>query len=251
VAGPSWLAGVLAAAMILTAGYAASRLAAGRLLRTPTEADTDGLHVLMGTAMAGMFLPPLRLLPSSAWAMVFGAAGIWFAASAIRARTTSLCTWQCRFPVPHLVECMAMLYMLLAMPAGPRTPGIAMPGMAAPGAAPGSPALALVLALFMLGYLLWTTDRLASRARGAAALAATPQTQYQPLVTAPDQPLVTVPAGPSGRVAGPAGLTGPTGAAGTSAPRPGAGHPLLAARYLECSKIVMSITMGYMLITML
>jgi uncharacterized protein DUF5134 len=243
VAGPSWLAGLLAAAMILTAGYAASRLAAARLLRTPTEADTDGLHALMGTAMAGMFLPQLRLLPSSAWAMVFGAAGIWFAASAIRARTTSLSPWQCRFPVPHLVECMAMLYMLLAVPAGPRTPGIAMPGMAAPGAAPGSPALALVLALFMLGYLLWTTDRLASRAQGAAALAATPQTQHQPLVT--------VPAGPSGRVASPAGLTGTTGAAGTSPPRPGAGHPLLAARYLECSKIVMSITMGYMLITML
>jgi Domain of unknown function (DUF5134) len=243
VAGPSWLAGVLAAAMILTAGYAASRLVAARLLRTPTEADTDGLHALMGTAMAGMFLPQLRLLPSSAWAVVFGAAGIWFAASAIRARTTSLHPWQCRFPVPHLVECMAMLYMLLAVPAGPGTPGITMPGMAAPGAAPGSPALALVLALFMLGYLLWTTDRLATRARHRTALAAPPQTQHQPLAT--------VPAGPSGHVASPASLTGTPGAAETPPRRPGAGHPLLAVRYAECSKIVMSIAMGYMLITML
>jgi Domain of unknown function (DUF5134) len=242
VAGLSWLAGPLAVAMILTAGYAASRLVAARVQRTPTEADTDGLHALMGTAMAGMFLPQLRLLPSSAWAVVFGAAGIWFAASAIRARTTSLSTWQCRFPLPHLVECMAMLYMLLALPARPSRPGMAMPGMAGPGAAASFPALALVLALFMLGYLLWITDRLATRARAATALAAMPQTQHRPLVT--------VPAGPSGHAAGPAGHVGTPGPA-EAAPRRPSGHPLLAVRYAECSKIVMSITMGYMLITML
>jgi hypothetical protein len=201
--GPSWLADVLAAAMLLTAGYAASRLAAARVLRRTTEADTDALHALMGTAMAGMFLPQLRLLPSSAWAVVFGAAGTWFAASAIRARRSAPRRWQCRFPVPHLVECMAMLYMLLALPALPRASGMAMPGMAAPGTAAGFPALALVLALFMLGYLLWTTDRLATSARAAAA------------------------------------------------PRLPSGHPLLAVRYLECSKIVMCIAMGYMLIAML
>ena len=242
MAGPSWLAGALAAAMILTAGYAASRLAAARVLRTTTEADTDVLHALMGTAMAGMILPPLRVLPSSAWAVVFAAAGTWFAAGAIRGRTTSPRTWQCRYPVPHLVECMAMLYMLLAVPAGPRRPGMAMPGMAAPGTAADFPALALVLALFMLGYLLWTMDRLATRARARTALAAMPPS--------PHRPLVTVPAGPAGHVASPAGVTGTAGAAG-AAPNPPAGHPLLAVRYAECSKIVMSIAMGYMLITML
>ena len=154
MAGPSWLAGLLAAVMLLTAGYAASRLAATRVLRAPAEADTDALHALMGTAMAGMFLPELRLLPSTAWVVVFGAAGTWFAAGAIRARRTAPRPWQCRLPVPHLVECVAMLYMLLALPAAPRASGMTMPGMAGPGAAPGFPALALVLALFMLGYLL-------------------------------------------------------------------------------------------------
>jgi hypothetical protein len=242
VAGPSWLAGLLAAAMILIAGYAASRLAAARVLRIPAEADTDALHALMGTAMAGMFLPQLRLLPSGAWAVVFGAAGAWFAASAIRARRTAPRRWQCRFPVPHLVECMAMLYTLLARPAGPRTSGMAMPGMAGPGSAAGFPALALVLALFMLGYLLWITDRLAARARAVAALAATPQTQHRTLVA--------VPAGPAGHAAGPAGHPGSPGPA-AAAPRRPSTHPLLAVRYAECSKIVMSIAMGYMLITML
>ena len=135
-----------------------------------------------------------------------------------------------------------MLYMLLALPAGPRPAGMAMPGMGGPGAAAGFPALALVLALFMLGYLLWITDRLATRARAAAALAAMPQAQ--------PRPRVTVPAGPSGHAASPAGRTGTSGAA-EAAPRPASGHPLLAVRYVECSKIVMSIAMGYMLITML
>lgn len=242
MAGPSWLADVLAAVMLCTAGYAASRLAAARVLRTPAEADTDALHALMGTAMAGMFLPQLRLLPSSAWVVVFGAAGTWFAASAIRARTTAPRPWQCRFPIPHLVECMAMLYMLLALPAGPRTTGMAMPGMASPGTAASFPALALVLAMFMLGYLLWITDRLATRARAASALNAMPQTQ--------PRALVTVPAGPPGHAVGPASPTGTSGAA-EAAPRPPSGHPLLAVRYLECSKIVMSIAMGYMLIAML
>jgi hypothetical protein len=58
-----------------------------------------------------------------------------------------------------------MIYMLL--PAGH---GTAMAGMGGPGYA-GNPAIALVLALFMLGYVLWTTDRLAvmSRARAVAS----------------------------------------------------------------------------------
>lgn len=240
MAGPSWLAGLLAAVMILTAGHAASRLAASRVLRVATEADADGLHALMGAAMAGMFLPPLRLLPSSAWAVVFGAAAVWFAASTIQVRRTAPRTWQCRFPIPHLVECIAMLYMLLALPAGQGTPGTAMPAMTAPGAAASFPALALVLALFMLGYLLWTTDRLATRARTRTAAAAIPRT--------PHHALITVPAAPP---AGPASLTGTPGAPGAPAPPTPAGHPLLAPAFADCNKIIMSITMGYMLITML
>lgn len=243
MAGPSWLAGLLAAAMILTAGYAASRLAASRVLRVATEADADGLHALMGTAMAGMLLPQLRLLSSSAWAVVFGAAAVWFAASAVRTRRTAASRWQCRFPVPHLVECIAMLYMLLALTTGPRTPGMAMPGMAAPGAAASFPALALVLALFMLGYLLWTADRLATRARAKRIPAAIPRTQQQSLVT--------VPAAPTSHLASLASPVDPLAAADAAPPHPPDGHPLLAAQVAECSKIVMAITMGYMLIAML
>jgi len=243
VAGPSWLAGVFAAAMILTAGYAASRLATSRLLRAATEADTDGLHALMGTAMAGMFLPQLRLLPSSAWAVLFGTGAVWFAASALQARRTAGRRWQCRFPVPHLVECIAMVYMLVALPTAQRGPGMAMPGMGpSPGAPTGFPALALVLALFMLGYILWTTDQLAARARAKTALTATPRT--------PHRALVTIPAAAPSHLTTLASAIDTPDTAEAPLPHPAAGHPLLTPQFADFSKIVMSITMGYMLITM-
>jgi len=242
--GPPWLAGVLAAAMILTAGYAASRIAISRALRVPTEADTDGLHALMGTAMAGMFLPQLRLLPSVVWAVIFGAAAIWFTGGALHVRWAAARQWQCRFPVPHLVECMAMLYMLLALPAVQRTPGMTMPGMgSSPSASAAFPALALVLALFMLGYLLWTTDRIATRARAKKAPAVLPRTQLRALVT--------VPAAAPNDLNGVASPIDTPGAPEGALPRPTAGHLVLAAHFGDLSKIVMSIAMGYMLLTML
>ena len=43
---------------------------------------------------------------------------------------------------------------------------MAMPGMGtSPSAEAGFPALAVVLALFMIGYIMWTTDQLASLVR--------------------------------------------------------------------------------------
>lgn len=87
MAGPPWIAGTPAAIMILAAAYSVSRLAASRRRGLATEAGTDGLHVLRGTAMAGMLVPQLTFLPSRAWAVVFGAGAAWFAACALRSRT--------------------------------------------------------------------------------------------------------------------------------------------------------------------
>jgi hypothetical protein len=112
-----------------------------------------------------------------------------------------------------------MLYMLLAVPgsrlAGP-APGMSMPGMGGSAGAWKLPALAVVLALFMVGYVVWAADQ------------------------------ITSPAGR--RTAGVA-----PGAA--SAPGSGnddrAGGPVLAPRLAAFSKISMSMTMGYMLVLML
>ena len=81
-----------------------------------TESDADGTHVAMGTAMAGMLVPALNLLPATLWEAVFAGAAGWFAWQATRARGGHPPgRWRCRHPVPHLVENAAMLYMLLAV----------------------------------------------------------------------------------------------------------------------------------------
>ena len=240
MAGPSWLAGLLAAAMILTAGYAASRLALSRLRRLPTEADTDGVHALMGAAMAGMLVPQLSLLPGSVWAVVFGIAAAWFAGRAVRLPGLGAPGgWYCRFPVPHLVECAAMLYMSLSARGAQHGPAMAMTGMStSPGQPAAFPALALLLTMFMLGYILWTTDQLASRVR-ARATATGP--------SAPAAPPVTPPGGgePGDEAGRPGDRAGARGSAGA------AGRPALAPGLAACGKIAMGLTMGYMLILMI
>ena len=212
--GSSWRAGALAAVMIMIALYCAGRLAISRRRRQQTEFDADGVHVVMGVAMAGMFLPRLSPLPATAWEAVFGIAAAWFAWQAIRSRRGNACAgWLCSHPVPHLVECIAMLYMFLAVP-GSRpagsAPGMSMPGMGGnPGAAGNLPALAAVLALFMVGYVVWAADQLTSLARSRSAVTTRSPT-YDP-----------------------------------------AGRPILAPGLRVSSKIAMGITMGYMLILMI
>ena len=209
--GPAWLAAALAAAMLLIAAGGVVRLAIWRLRGRAAEAEVDALHVLMGLAMAGMLEPRISPVPGDAWRVVFGAAAVWFACRAIRVRRQKHCagglhpdrgSWQCAHPAPHFVECGAMVYMLVPVGARGHGPVMTMPGMA--GAAPAAnPAVALVLALFMLGYVMWTADRLRARAAESGSAA--------------------------GRTAGAA----------------------LAPRAAACSKIAMSLAMGYMLLTML
>src|ERR1700728_2164102 len=125
------------------------------------------MHVLIGVAMAGMLLPPLSPVPGTAWVGVSAVATAWFAGQAVRACTSGRRAGsRCAHPAPHAVECAAMLYMLWPAGHGPAT---VMPGMSGTAAAVGNPALALVLALFMLGYMLWTTDRLTALLRARAA----------------------------------------------------------------------------------
>ncbi len=239
MAGPSWLADAFAAVMILTACYSASRLVVSRLRESPTEADADGLHAVMGTAMAGMLTPQLALLPAAAWMAVFGTGAAWFGACALRSRNQSRFSRQCRYPVPHLIECIAMLYMLLAIRGAQQGTGMDMPGMGtSPSTPAGFPALAVVLALFMLGYIMWTTDQLASLAR---ARTTTPRQagalQHQAMVTVPSGSMVRAADTPD--------------AAAKPEQVAAASQALLAPKLAAFGKIAMGITMGYMLILML
>ena len=243
MAGPSWLTGAFAAVMILAAGYSASRLVVSRRRGLATEADADGLHTVMGTAMAGMLVPSLNLLPSTTWMVVFGTGAAWFGACAARSQSQARSSWQCRYPVPHLIECIAMLYMLVAVRGPQHGTGMAMPGMStSPGGPAGFPALPVVLAMFMLGYTMWATDQLASLAR---ARTTTPRQAGVPQ----HQALVTVPSG--GRAASMIRAADTPDTVVMPQHDAAASRALLAPKLAAFGKIVMGITMGYMMILML
>jgi Domain of unknown function (DUF5134) len=172
---PGWLAGGFAILMVATAGYCAARLAISRRPGRNTERDADALHVLMGVAMAGMLEPRLTPIPVTAWRVVFAAAAAWFAWQATRPGRRAGPA-RGAHQAAHAVECVAMVYMLLPIgswPAG-HGPAMAMSGMNQ-GTTTGNPVLTLLLALFMLGYVLWAIDRLTHLPRtpapGSAVLA--------------------------------------------------------------------------------
>jgi hypothetical protein len=171
------------------------------------------------------------MLPSGVWVVIFGLAAAWFGWRAVRTRGFAAAGPLSRFPVPHLIESAAMLYMLL--PAHGPLPTHGRAGMAAAGMGPSTgpagsfPVLAVVLAMLMLGYIVWTTDRLASLARARTATEGPGRNRGR---RSPDAP--------GARAAG----TRPGGQAGRPALAPGPG---------AYGKLAMSITMGYMLIAML
>ena len=233
--GPSWLDGILAAIMIATAGYCASRPV---IARAPRRAcgDVDLMHTGMGVAMAGMLVNWLNPLPDRLWAGMFAVGAAWFGWRAwsgrrVRARAPGRSRPAHRHPVPHLVMCGAMVYMLLAVHAGKPgpAPGLAMGG---PAAAGRFPLLALVLAVFMVGYVMWQADRLPAAARAVTLAGGT--------IPAPQ-------AGTAPREAPASHVNGVATPDLAAIPGPGA----LPPRLTVCCQIATGVTMGYMLILML
>jgi Domain of unknown function (DUF5134) len=225
--GPTWLTAVFATASLAVAVYCAGRLAAARRWHRPTELDTDGAHVIMGVATAGMLLSGLRTLPSVIWEIVFAAGAVWFGYRMLQARRGAQPSpWRSSHPLPHLVECAAMVFMFLILPASAAAAGAtsATSGMAMAMTATESrfSFLTLPLALYLLGYVVWLGDRMTLHAPALA---------------------LATPAGPG---SGPGG-----GSSGSGSPAPEPARPYLAPRCAVICKIAMGITMGYMLILML
>jgi len=218
--GPAWLTAIFAAASLAVAVYCAGRLVVARRGHRPTELDTDGAHVIMGVAMAGMLVSGLRTLPSAIWEVVFAAAAMWFGYRVLQARRGAQPSpWRSSHPLPHLVECAAMVFMFLILPAaaGAATSGMSM---AMTTTESRFSFLTLPLAVYLFGYVVWLGDRVTLHAPALA------------LATAPAS------AGPR-----------PGYGSGSSGPEPA--HPYLAPRCAAICKITMGITMGYMLILML
>jgi hypothetical protein len=222
--GPAWLTAIFAAASLAVAVYCAGRLVVARRGHRPTELDTDGAHVIMGVAMAGMLVSGLRTLPSAIWEVVFAAAAVWFGYRMLQARRGAQSSpWRSSHPLPHLIECAAMVFMFLILPAaaGAATRSISMTMTATESR---FSFLTLPLALYLLGYVVWLGDRVTLRAPA----------------------LATAPA--SG---GPGPGPGYGSGSGSGSPSPEPPRPYLAPRCAAICKITMGITMGYMLILML
>jgi hypothetical protein len=105
------------------------------------------------------------------------------------------------------------------------------------GGAAHFPTLALVLAFALLGYVVWTTDRLPSLAPVAAFAA--------PSVPVP---VLTGAAATSSTAGDTSGSTLP---AGDHAPAGRGWGPPVSPRLAACCEIAMGVTMGYALILML
>jgi len=220
--GPAWLTAIFAAASLAVAVYCAGRLVVARRGHRPTELDTDGAHVIMGVAMAGMLVSGLRTLPSAIWEVVFAAAAMWFGYRMLQARRGAQSSpWRSSHPLPHLVECAAMVFMFLILPAaaGAATSSVSMTMTATESR---FSFLTLPLAVYLFGYVVWLGDRVTLHAPALA------------LATAPAS------AGPR-----------PGYGSGSGSPSPERAHPYLAPRCAAICKITMGITMGYMLILML
>jgi hypothetical protein len=159
--GPAWLSYVFTAIMLAVAGYCATRLVAARWWHRRTDLDADGAHVVMGVTIAGVLVADLRFLSAEVWEGIFAVGAVWFGWQAVRARRGApQSQWRCPQPVPHLVECGAMLYIFAAITGiGPATSVIET----------RFSLLALALALFMFGWAVWVVDRLRV---GTPALAA-------------------------------------------------------------------------------
>ena len=220
MASPAWLIAIFAAASLAVAVYCAGRLVVARRGHRPTELDTDGAHVIMGVAMAGMLVSGLRTLPSAIWEVVFAAAAVWFGYRMLQARRGAQSSpWRSSHPLPHLVECAAMVFMFLILPAAA---GAATSSMSMTMTATESrfSFLTLPLAVYLFGYVVWLGDRVTLHAPALA--------------------LATAPAS-----------AGPRPGYGSGSPSPEPAHPYLAPRCAAICKITMGITMGYMLILML
>jgi len=244
MSGPSWLADVFAAIMLAVAVASFGRLVLARRWSRPTHVDIDLFHLVMGVAMAGMFVSDLNGIPEGLWEVVFSLGAAWF-------------IWRCYDFVTrhglsghdedhvhhvshfftHVVMALAMLDMYFAMPAPTMGGGMSMGGMAMGGASGTTADFLFLPMLFffaLCGSAIWELNDL-DRLRRLGVV--------RP-VSAVEPALVGV--GAEGATAIPAAVVAAEGGAAAS---PTKGR-WLAPRVEAAAHIAMCVAMGYMLVLM-
>jgi len=127
--------------MLAMSACCVARLALGWRADRPVDRPEDAANGLMGIAMAGMLLPPLRVLGPGAWQIVFLVAAAVFLGRVAAGQAAGRRTGH---DLPHVVACGAMLYMLAAHRGGAMQP----------------PVSALLLAVALLACVVHTADRI-------------------------------------------------------------------------------------------
>lgn len=222
--GPAWLMWALAAVMAAIAAYEVGRLSVSAATGRPAERDVDAFHLAMGVSMAGMLTDHLSPFAAQAWAVVFGGMAMWFACRvpwAVAAHTNASPSLAHR--LTHVVSSLAMVYMLLAVPAGYYA-GAAMRAMSAGGTR--LPALSVVLAFLLLAGAVGHAGKARRAVRALApALAARPVRD----ASAPAGAVATCQVAPSATVAG----------------------TFLGPGLASACEVAMGLVMAYMLLSML
>jgi hypothetical protein len=220
------LSDLLAAGMLAVAVYCAGRLLFSLAARRATDRDADAVHTVMGVSMAGMLAPSLDAVPTGVWVVVFSASSLWFgwraASGADREAEGRPLIGQ---HVPHLLMSAAMVYVLIVAEWAGSMSG---PGMAAMSAVRW-PLLTVALAVLLLG------DGVITFSRNLRQMAPQPAQEGSS----------GWPTGESG-----SGRVGP-GAVKVRLDAPAAMPRLLAPRAVMVCQLVMSVAMGYMLLSLL
>jgi hypothetical protein len=250
---PAWILDVFAALMLMVAAVSAARLSMARQWRGGlATADVDVAHLLMAIAMAGMVAASLTTLPDTAWEVVFGLMTAWFAGRVWRDATgNGVRALAGGHYAPHLVHSGAMLYMFLALAAPDGGPG--MGGMGASAMRTLEyPTLAFAFALILAGYSVWDLDQLSGRRYSLASVGMPVAPASVPTLAAAGSAAVAFSGPPATRdatatSAPPADKAVP----GTPGSGPGARALLLSPATRVGCRIVMGVTMAFMLVIMI
>ncbi len=237
MSGPAWLGDIFASLTLLVALSSAGRLVLGPRWARLVDIEADFDHLLMGVAMAGMFVASLDPLPSVAWESIFSLVAVWFAWRCV-------CLWTGRsvrsaasqhhvvhYPT-HLVMALAMLYMYFAgaSAVGPTGGGTAT----ASGELVGLPLLFLIV---LVASGIWELDW-AEWLRRPRVVPVTAAVREYAVV--------------GYRASSPAEPPGGVGDATPESPPPSTeGSLLLAPGIATAAHVVMCLAMAYMLIVML
>ena len=116
IGGPSWLTGVFAAASIAVAVYCAARPRRGPPLAALDRADTDGAHVVVASPWPGSRLRPARPAQRDLGSRLRRGRRLVRLPDA-RGRRGARPGRGAPPPLPHLVECAAIVFMFLVLPA--------------------------------------------------------------------------------------------------------------------------------------